>query len=109
MSGEIISHALWLQKEGYRRSTIQSAVSCIKSVAKKSNLLNPESVKRYLGAANLTESRKEAITVRLSRFYRQKGISWVPPRYRRVERLPWIPTEEEVNQLISGRFSSHRH
>jgi integrase len=102
MSGEIISHALWLQKEGYRRSTILSAVSCLKSVAKKANLLDPESVKRYLGAVSLTESRKEAITVRLSRFYRQKGITWNPPRYRRVERLPSIPTEEEVNLLIGG-------
>jgi integrase len=74
----------------------------LKSVAKKANLLNPESVKRYLGAVSLTESRKEAITVRLSRFYRQKGITWNPPRYRRVERLPWIPTEEEVNLLIGG-------
>ena len=97
-----MSHALWLQKEGYRRSTILSAVSCLKSVAKKASLLNPESVKRYLGSANLTENRKEAITIRVARFYRQRGIAWTPPRYRRIERLPWIPTEEEVNLLIGG-------
>ncbi len=102
MSGEIAAHALWMQKEGYRRSTILSAVSCLKSVAKKSNLLDSESVKRYLGSANVTENRKETIVVRVARLYRQKGIPWVQPRYRRIERLPWIPTEEEVNLLIGG-------
>ena len=50
-SGEIASHALWMQKEGYRRSTIESAVSSLKGIARKSDLLNPESVKRYLGTA----------------------------------------------------------
>ncbi|UCH69631.1 MAG: tyrosine-type recombinase/integrase, partial [Candidatus Bathyarchaeota archaeon] len=28
------------------------------------------------------------------------------PRYRRVEKLPWVPTESEVDQLIAG--CSHR-
>ena len=91
-----------MQKEGYRRSTILSAVSCLKSVAKKSSLLDPESVKRYLGSANLSENRKEAVVIRVARLHRQKGIKWTPPRYRTIERLPWIPTEAEVNLLIVG-------
>jgi hypothetical protein len=60
-NSEIISHALWMQKEGYKRSTIESAVSSLKSIARKANLLDPESVKRYLGAAKLAEGRKEAL------------------------------------------------
>ena len=74
----------------------------MKGIARKSDLLNPESVKRYLGTAELTEGRKEALTVRLARFYRFKGIKWTPPRYRRVDKLPFIPLESEVEQLISG-------
>jgi integrase len=99
---EIISHALWMQKEGYRRSTIESAVSSLKGIANRTNLLDPESVKRYLGTAQLTENRKEALTVRLARFYKYKGIAWTAPRYRRIEKLPFIPLESEVDQLISG-------
>jgi integrase len=91
-----------MQKEGYRRSTILSAVSCLKSVARKANLLDPESVKRYLGSVNLSENRKEAVVVRVARLFRQKGIKWTEPKYRRIERLPWIPTEEDVNLLIGG-------
>jgi integrase len=89
-------------KKGYRRSTIESAVSSLKSVARKANLLDPESVKRYLGTAQVTEGRKEAIVVRLCRFYKYKDIAWTQPRYRRIDKLPFIPLEAEVEQLISG-------
>jgi len=91
-----------MQKEGYRRSTIESAVSSLKSIARKADLLSPESVKCYLGTAQLTEGRKEALTVRLARFYKFKGITWTPPRYRRIEKLPFVPLDSEVDQLISG-------
>ena len=103
-----------MQKEGYRRSTIESAVSGLKGVARKADLLDPEAVKRYLGIADLTEGRKEALTVRLARFYKYKGISWTAPRYRRVEKLPFIPLESEVEQLRRRRkqpsknLSTHR-
>jgi hypothetical protein len=89
-----------MQKEGYRASTIESAISSLKSTAGKSNLLEPESVKRYLATAQLTEGTKEALTVRLARF-KYKGITWNPPKYRRVEKLPFIPLESEVDQQTS--------
>ena len=28
--------------------------------------------------------------------------SWNPPRYRRIEKIPFIPTEQEIDQLIAG-------
>lgn len=30
------------------------------------------------------------------------GQTWQPPRYKRIDKLPWIPTENEVDQLIAG-------
>ena len=49
-----------MQKEGYRASTIESAISSLKAVARRGNLLDPESVKRYLAtvkeASELVES-----------------------------------------------------
>jgi len=46
--GEIVAFALWMQKQGYRESTIRSSVSALKSVARNANLLNPDDVKGYL-------------------------------------------------------------
>jgi integrase len=91
-----------MEKEGYRRSTILSAVGSLKSVARKADLLNPDSVKTYLAKANVSEGRKEALVVRLARFYKYKGIPFQKPHYKRDEKLPFIPLESEIDQLISG-------
>jgi integrase len=91
-----------MQKQGYRESTIRSSVSALKSIARNANLLNPEGVKGYLARAEFSESRKEKLTWDLARFYNYKHIPFEKPHYRRLERLPFIPLEGEVDQLISG-------
>src|SRR6266567_2479265 len=35
-------------------------------------------------------------------FCRQNRLPFNPPRYHRIERLPFIPSESEVDQLIAG-------
>jgi len=100
--GEILSFGLWMRKQGYRESTIRPCVRALKAIAKRTNLLNPESVKSYLASAELSENRKEKLTDDLARFYRYKQIAFDRPRYRRIEKLPFIPLESEVDQLIAG-------
>jgi len=48
-----------MEKEGYRRSTILSAVSSLNSIAHRTNLMEPESVKRYLSTAQITISMQD--------------------------------------------------
>jgi len=91
-----------MQKQGYRESTIQSSVSALKPIARNANLLNPEDVKRYLARTKCSESLKEKLTWDLARFYNYKHILFEKPHYRRLERLPFVPLEREVDQLISG-------
>jgi integrase len=98
----ILSYALPLQREGYREPTIDSTVRSLKAIAKHVDLLNPNGVKDHVYSLKVTESRKERLVIYLSGFYKFKKIEWTSPRYRRVQRLPWIPTEEEANQLIAG-------
>ena len=31
-----------------------------------------------------------------------QGLTWNPPKYKSVKKLPFIPTEEELNNLIAG-------
>jgi len=101
-SGEILSYTIHLQREGYREPTIESTVRSLKAIAKHVDLLEPYKVKDHIHSLKVSESRKERLAIYLSGFYKFKQIEWTPPRYRRVQRLRWIPTEEEVNQLISG-------
>jgi integrase len=100
--GEILSFGLWLQKQGYSNSTVQSNVKALKALAKRIDLLDPESAKEHLALAQLSEGRKQILAQYLERFCRFKGIAFEKPRYRRVERLPFVPTKTEIDQLISA-------
>jgi hypothetical protein len=59
-------------------------------------------VKEHLALAQLSEGRKQILAQYLERFYHFKGIAFEKPRYRRVERLPFVPMEVEIDQLIAG-------
>jgi integrase len=46
--------------------------------------------------------RRENLATHLERFYKWRGIPFEKPRYKRAEALPFIPTENEVDQHIGG-------
>jgi hypothetical protein len=67
--GDIVSFGLWMQKRGYRSSTIHYCIQAIKSIARQANLLDPESAKTYLASAQISEARKAKLAEDLARFY----------------------------------------
>ena len=67
------------------------------------NLLDPESMKETIAKQETwSEGRKELGVKVYTNFLVMLGKEWDPPRYRRVEKLPFFPTEREINQLISS-------
>jgi len=49
-----------------------------------------------------SENRKDKLADDLARFYRYKHIPFDKARHRRMEQLPFIPQESEIDQLISS-------
>jgi integrase len=94
-----------MQKTGYRPSTVKTCIRSLKAVARRANLLDPESVKGYLATASVSVNRKQTVTEHLARFYKWKRIPFQAPRYKRIENMPFIPSEIEVDQLIAGTNS----
>jgi len=99
---DLVTFGLWMQRSGYRPSTTMSCIKALKAVARRSCIFDPESVKAYLVSAEMTESRKQTVVDHLVRYYRWKGLAFNRPRYKRIELLPFIPTQTEIDQLISG-------
>jgi integrase len=91
-----------MRKQGYRNSTVRACVRALRSVGRRTNLLQPESAKAYLAGAELSEGRKAVIVQHLARFYTYKRIPFDKPRYVPVDSLPFVPLESEIDQLISG-------
>jgi integrase len=99
---DLVAFGFWMQRQGYRPSTVTSCVKTLKAVARRSHISDPERVKGYLASAEMGENRKQTVVDHLVRFYRWKNIPFDRPNYRRTQLLPFVPTEGEVDQLISG-------
>ncbi|OLB71480.1 hypothetical protein AUI06_03740 [archaeon 13_2_20CM_2_52_21] len=50
----------------------------------------------------MSEARKENLVCVYGSLCKLNNIPFSPPRYQRVERLPFIPQENEIDQLIAG-------
>ena len=77
-------------------------MQALKAVAKRANLLDPESTKTYLASAKVSENRKSKLADDLARFYQHMRIRFEKPRYRRIDKIPVIPSQLEVDQLTAG-------
>ena len=96
-------YAWWMKKQGYARDTIEGRTSIIRMLLNRQvNLENPESVKEYLASQDCSEGRKRNIVHAISCYYESKELTWKPPRYYRIPRIPWIPQEILVDQLIAA-------
>jgi integrase len=100
--GEILSFGLWERKQGYKEWTVRASVQALKALARRVNLFEPELVKGYLASAKISESRKAKLATDLQRFYGHLAIVFEKPNYRQPEKLPFVPLESEVEQIVSG-------
>ena len=99
----LFQYAWWLKKQGYAESTIVSRVKLLRILAKRgANLLDPESVKEVIARQDWSEGRKANAVDAYTSFLQMHGMTWNPPCYKRVKKLPFIPTETEIDQLIAG-------
>jgi integrase len=90
-------------KQGYAKTTIQGWTKIIKRFMKlHANLHDSESIKGLIAKQNWSNGRKQNAVNAYTNYLKMKNKTWQPPRYRRIRKLPFIPTENEVDQLIAG-------
>jgi integrase len=104
MKAKIVEYSFWLFKEGYAESTIISRTKLLKILVKRgANLFDPESIKETIAKQkSWSDGRKANAVDAYTSFLIMTDGKWDPPRYKRIRKLPFIPTEAEVDQLIAG-------
>jgi len=104
IKSQLVNFAWQMKKEGYAESTITRNVRQLKTLTKRGgNLLDPESIKRVIAQQeNWKPTTKEHAVTAYTSYLKTLGKKWKKPRYKRIRKLPFIPQEQEVNDLISG-------
>jgi integrase len=103
VQGEIVQYLWWMKKQGYAQSTIKGRIKLLKRLLRLgANLYDPESIKEVIAKQEWSESRKANAVDAYTSFLQMHGENWSPPMYIKVRKLPFIPTENELDQLISG-------
>lgn len=103
IKGRIIEYLWHLKKQGRRPNTQLAHQKVLYRLAKHgANLSDPESVKETIANENVEESTKLQYVGIYTVFAQYFRLSWTPPIYKPIRKIPFIPTETEIDQLIAG-------
>ena len=99
---DILNFLLEQRKDGRAEETIRSRIQALKQIAKFADINNPDEVKIFLANSKWSNKTKTKVIDTYSAYLRYKQITWNPPRYVTVQKLPFIPTEQEIDILIAS-------
>jgi len=101
--GKIIDYLWYLKKKGRLEITLDSVNRRLDQLSRNVDLLDPESVKDFLSTQDKWSNRTKAIDASIyGGFLKFHRIPWEPPEYKPERKPVFIPTKEELDQLISG-------
>lgn len=101
-AGAKILNTLWsLKKEGQSEDTLKAKGHRLRFLAKHVNLDDPEAVKGYIAnQSRWSNAYKQGMAYAYNSYVQVNGLGWNLPHLRIEDRLPKIPTEDKINQLI---------
>jgi integrase len=107
LHGKIVEFLWWMKKQGYKETTIRGKSKRLSRLVKLgADLFNPESVKEVIAAQSWNDSSKETTVHAYESFLKWAGLKWEKPRYKALRKLPFIPHEREIDDLIAGCSNS---
>lgn len=98
----LIEYTWHMKKNGRTESTIETVTKRLTLLAKHCNIQEPEQVKETLANLHWKNSTKITAIGDYSAYLRFLGKTWTKPKYQRESTLVFIPTEQELDTLISA-------
>ena len=104
VKGKLLEFSWYMEKQGYASATIKTNTGCLLALLKRNaDLLDPESVKTVLARETAWGSnRKRNIANAYSLFLKLNSRTWTKPICNVIRKIPFIPTEGEIDELIAG-------
>ena len=115
--GKLVEYSFYMKKQNFADITIRTYDGSLRALIRRNaNLLDPENVKEVLASAHIinkdgtngklwSANRKRNIINAYTLFAKLNELSWKPPKCDVVRKIPFIPTELEIDLLIAGMSS----
>jgi len=92
-----------LRRDGYSPYTIKQCLHYLNLFQKKGvNTLHPEEVKAFIAEQKWQNHSKATAVTIYGIFAKAMHLQWTPPKYKYDQKIPFIPTEKEIDDLIAG-------
>lgn len=101
-AGRILSFLAHLSNEGYRPSSIESHGRILRYLARNGSIEDPESIRSFIASRHVSGGRKENLVEAYRKYALYHQIIFRVPHYSRVDSLPFIPLQAEIEQLVTA-------
>ena len=103
VKGKIVEFAWWMKKQGYSEETIRLHISALRTLhTRGADLYDSESAKEVIAKQIWSNARRRNVINAYTLFLKQNGLQWEKPKCKVIQKLPFIPTEQELDSLIVG-------
>ena len=100
---DILTFEEWLKREkGNADITIRIKIKKLGVLKRRVNLWDIQETRNFIQDMNCSNGYKESLEYLYNDWCRYQGFEYKPRKYRREHKLPFIPNEIELEQLISG-------
>ena len=102
-NGELLQFMVKLHNEGIKPNSAKIYEYVLMNlVSHGANLLDPESVKEAIANKNWDDKTKALGVSAYSKYLQVFHGTWIPPKYKPERTVPFIPTMQELDSLISA-------
>lgn len=103
LKGKLVEFMWWLKKQGRADKTIKNYATMLKGLVKAGCRLDePETVKDILARLEKSNAWKNLAVAAYTAYLKMQGGRWEAPNYRVTRKMPFIPTEAEIDALIAS-------
>ena len=101
--GKILELCLYMKRQNYSEETIRLNRIALKVLYERgANLFDTDSVKDVIAKQTWSSSRKKNVIIAYTNFLKICKMTWDPPRCVVTSPFPFIPTEQEIDALITS-------
>jgi integrase len=98
----ILAYAWQLKKDGKAESTINTAILRLNRLARLTDIDDTEQVKATLATLQWKNNTKNNVAQIYTGYAKYINRTWTPPKFTEQNGLSFIPTEAEIDALISA-------